>query len=76
MATSVQKAFRLPEDVAHELETKGNATEYVISALREKFERDEQERFRASARRVGLLAAEERDVEFAIHAQAEVAIEN
>ena len=72
MASTIQKAFRLPVDVAEVLDTKGNITDYVITALREKFRRDEEERFRASARRIANLPAEEQDVEFAIAAQAEV----
>lgn len=74
MASTVQKAFRLPIDVAGALESKGNATEYVVQALREQIHRDEVERFRASAQRVAALPAEESDVEFAAEAQAEVAL--
>ncbi|HSI73984.1 MAG TPA: hypothetical protein VK934_12475 [Fimbriimonas sp.] len=75
MAATVQKAFRLPADVAARLDEKVNATEYVVQALREKLQREEEERFRASARRIAQLSAEERDVEFAHRPQAEVVIE-
>lgn len=73
MSSTVQRAFRLPADVAETLRLKGNVTEYVVSALREKFLRDEEARFRASARRIAQQSAEERDVEFAFPAQAEAA---
>ena len=74
MAATIQKAFRLPADLAGTLDTKGNATEFVVQALREKLHRDEVERFRASARRVAGLSGEEQDVEFAFEAQSEVAL--
>jgi len=48
MATTIQKTFRLPIDLAERLSQKENATEYVVSALREKFKRDEDEAFAAS----------------------------
>jgi hypothetical protein len=72
MANTTQKAFRLPADVVEALATKSNSTEYVVEALREKFLRDEEERFRKSARRIAQSSVEERDVEFAIAAQAEI----
>ncbi|HWD42006.1 MAG TPA: hypothetical protein VG944_24420 [Fimbriimonas sp.] len=72
MASTVQKAFRIPVDVAKTLESKGNSTEYLVNALREKFERDEEERFRLSARRISQGAREQRDVEFAVAAQSEI----
>ncbi len=75
MASTVQKAFRLPIEVAEILESKGNATEYLVNALRDKFRRDEEERFRASARRIAQSSADEQDVEFGFAAQAEVALE-
>ena len=73
MAKTIQKTYRLPVDVAERLDEKGNVTEYVVAALQEKFLRDEQERFRASARRIAASPSSERDVEFAFSAQAEVA---
>lgn len=75
MAGTVQKAFRLPEDVAQVLEGQPNATNYVVAAIREKTQRDEEERFRASARRIASLPAEERNVDFALDAQSEAALE-
>ena len=72
MASTIQKAFRLPRDVAETLDEKGNCTEYVVAALREKFQRDEEERFRLSARRIVQASHDEKDVEFAFGAQAEV----
>jgi hypothetical protein len=48
MATTIQKTFRLPIDVAERLSQKENATKYVVSALREQFKRDEDEAFAAS----------------------------
>jgi hypothetical protein len=74
MANTVQKSFRLPPDVASELEAKGNTTEYVVAALREKFFRDEEERFRESARRIAASPAEDRSVEYALEAQAEIVL--
>ena len=75
MADTIQKTFRIPKDMARELEAKGNQTEYVVAALREKLFQDEVERFKASARRIAQLPVEERDVEYAVAAQAEVASE-
>lgn len=72
MAT-IQRAFRLPSDVINVLESKANATEYLVQAIREKAEREEIERFRASARRIA-SQTENLDVEFALAAQAEVVL--
>jgi hypothetical protein len=42
-------------------------------ALRDKFMRDDEERFRTSARRIAIGPADERDVDFALAAQSEAA---
>ena len=45
MAATIQKTFRLPVDVADRLSRQRNATEYVVTTLREKFKRDDDEDF-------------------------------
>ncbi|MEZ0324789.1 MAG: hypothetical protein ACAH95_02695 [Fimbriimonas sp.] len=42
MATTTQRGFRLPHDVADLLQQKPNATEYVIEAVREKAQRERE----------------------------------
>ncbi|RYG48189.1 hypothetical protein EON79_05235 [bacterium] len=71
---TLQKAFRLPVDIAEELERRGNgnATDYVVEALREKFKADERERFRRSFERLADLPSEATDMEWAMPAQSEV----
>ncbi|CAN5380505.1 hypothetical protein BH11ARM2_BH11ARM2_03210 [soil metagenome] len=72
MPTTKQRSFRLPLDVNEHLEAVPNASEYVVQAIREKFERDEIERFRQSARRIAALPPEENEMEWAIPAFYEV----
>jgi hypothetical protein len=48
MASTIQRTFRLPVDVAERLSQKENATEYVVATLRERMKRDEDEAFAAS----------------------------
>jgi hypothetical protein len=74
MATTIQKAFRLPEDVVSVLNEQPNATQFVVEAVREKVWRDEIERFRESARRIAGNSQAERDVDFAFAAQSQAAL--
>ena len=48
MASTIQKTFRLPVDVAARLSQKQNATEYVVATLRDQLKRDEEAEFAAS----------------------------
>lgn len=72
MASTILRFFHLPVDVASFLDEQADATDYLIAAVREKKSREDEERFRASARRITSLSPRERDVDFAQMAQFEV----
>jgi hypothetical protein len=48
MAIKIAKAFRLPQDVVRVLDAQPKATEYVVEAIREKAEREQQQAIEAS----------------------------